>query len=301
MLLLIICLVFPLQVHAQTEISLNSMTIEIWPEYDQPGVLVIYQLVLSPAATLPATLTLRIPTSAGAPNAVAEKQTGGSLYNITSTRQVEGDWAAITFTTTSSEVQLEYYDHGLTKEGSNRHYQFIWPGDYAITQLTISVQQPWQASDMRIAPSLGAGVVGTDGLTYYTEDIGAITAGQNIQITLDYQKATDALSVENLPIQPSAPISQSSSNDINFSTWLPWILGILGAGLIIGGIFWYWQTGRQRPARQARRRRTRIASPLATEGSSGSEEVDIYCSQCGKRASPGDQFCRSCGSPLRSK
>jgi hypothetical protein len=147
---------------------------------------------------------------------------------------------------------------------------------------------------------LGPGVVGGDNLTYYTQDIGAITAGQNIQITIDYQKTSDALSAENLPIQPSASIPQSTANDLNITTWLPWILGILGAGLIIGGIVWYWQSGKQRPVRQTRRQRTRAASRGA-EVTAVSDEAEVYCSQCGKRAAPGDQFCRSCGTTIRSR
>ncbi len=153
---------------------------------------------------------------------------------------------------------------------------------------------------MRISPSLGAGVVGGDNLTYYTQDIGAITAGQNIQISIDYQKTSDALSVENLPVQPSATIPQNSATDLNPTTWLPWLLGILGAGLIIGGIVWYWQTSRQRPGPQMRRRRSKVASH-EPEVTSGSDEAEIYCSQCGKRAASGDQFCRSCGTPIRSR
>ncbi len=299
-LLIILSSLIPLRVHAQSPISLSSMMIEIWPEYDKPSVLVIYYMTFSPATTFPATMSVRIPTTAGAPNAVAERQPDGTLYDLTYTRQVDGDWATITFTTSATEIQLEYYDAGLTKTGNARHYQYVWLGDYAISQLTIQVQQPAGATDMRIAPSLGAGVAGTDNLTYYTQDIGAITAGQNIQITIDYQKATDALSTQSLPIQPSAAIPQSTANDLNISKWLPLILGVLGAGLIIGGIFWYWQTGRQRPAPKMQRRRSRAARQEAGMDT-GTGEAEIYCSQCGKRASPGDQFCRSCGTPIRSR
>lgn len=298
-LLLILFILLPVRVHAEDPVSLSSMIIEIWPEYDKPSVLVIYQMTLTPATSLPATLSVRIPASAGEPNAVAERQSDGSLYTLVSTRQVAGEWATISFTTTASQVQIEYYDQGLTKNGNARHYQYVWPGDYAITQLTIQVQQPAGATDMRIAPSLGAGVVGSDNLTYYTQDIGAITALQTIQITLDYQKSSDALSAENLQIQPSAPVPQSTASDLNISTWLPWILGILGAGLIIGGIVWYWQTGRQRPGSKTRRQRSRAL--VSEVVSYGSEEGDVYCSKCGKRASPGDQFCRSCGTPIRSR
>jgi hypothetical protein len=204
------------------------MLIEIWPEYDKPSVLVIYHMTLSSATTFPVTISLQIPTAAGDPNAVAERQADGSLYKINYTRQVAGEWATINFTTTASDVQLEYYDPALTKDGDARHFQYIWPGDYAIAQLTIQVQQPVGATNMVISPSLGPGAIGSDNLTYYTQDIGAISAGQNIEITIDYQKTSNTLSAETLPVEPSAPIPQGKATDLNISTWLPWVLGEQG-------------------------------------------------------------------------
>lgn len=299
LLIFILIMFLPLGVHAQNPIALNSLQIGIWPEYDKPTVLVIYQMTLS-TSSYPAAVSLRIPVAAGKPYAVAFRQVDGSLINIDYTRQVAGEWAIISFTTTAPEVQLEYYDPGLTKDGNARHYTYVWPGDYAVTQLTMQVQQPSGATDMRISPSLGAGALGSDNLTYYTQDIGAIPNGQKIQITIDYQKSNDVLSAENLTVEPSAPIPQGTASDLNLSTWLPWILGILGAGLIIGGIVWFWQTGRQRPAARTIRRRSK-AEAYQPDKSSVSDEAAIYCSQCGKRALPGDQFCRSCGTPIRSK
>jgi hypothetical protein len=188
----------------------------------------------------------------------------------------------------------------LTTNGTARHFTYTWPGDYTVSQLTVQVQQPFDATQMRISPSLGSGSVGSDNLTYYTQDIGTVSAGQNFQISIDYQKASDVLSVENLPIEPSASIPQGTAADINLKTWLPWVLGILGAGLIIGGIVWFWQSGRQRPVPQTRRRRPKAESH-ETETLSALTEDTLYCSQCGKRALPGDQFCRSCGTPIHRK
>ena len=299
LIILILVMLLPLGVHAQTSLVLSSLQIGIWPEYDKPSVLVIYQMTLSATTTYPADVSLRIPIAAGEPWAVAIRQ-GDSLVNINYTRQVVGEWAIITFTAPVPEVQLEYYDPGLTKDGNARHYTYVWPGDYAVGQLSIQVQQPSGATDMRISPSLGAGAVGSGNLTYYTQDIGAIPAGQNFKITIDYQKSNDVLSAENLPVEPSAPIPQGAASDLNLSAWLPWILGILGAGLIIGGIVWFWQTGRQRPPARFPRRRSRTEY-LQPDTSAASGEAAVYCSQCGKRALPGDQFCRSCGTPIRSK
>jgi hypothetical protein len=298
--IIILSILLPLDARGQEPITLSSLQIQIWPEYDKPGVLVIYQLKLSATTPMPASVSIRIPTAAGEPNAVAVRQVDGSLYTMDYTRKVAGDWATISFTAPSPEVQIEYYDPELIKENDSRHFEYVWPGDYAVSELILQVQQPATATDMQISPSLGPGTTGNDNLTYYTQNIGAISAGQEINITIDYQKSDDTLSAENLPIQPSAPISQSGSQSLNVTTWLPWILGILGASLIIGGIIWFWQTGKQRPVTQNRRKRTRSGSS-EREVKADTEEVGIYCSQCGKRASPGDQFCRSCGSPIRNK
>jgi len=298
-LLLIFSMLLAFQAHAQDALSLSSMLIQIWPEYDKPGVLVIYRMTLSSSTTFPASLSILIPTTAGEPNAVAERQVNGSLFSINYSRQVIGNWAIIRFTSTESEVQLEYYDPGLVKNGAHRHFQYTWPGDYVIAQLTIQVQQPLGANDMRISPSLGPGELGSDGMFYYTQDLGAVPADQSLQIIIDYAKSTNALSIESLPVEPSSPIPQNDEFHLNFSTALPWILGVVGAGLIIGGIIWFWQSGRQRPGSFTHRQRTKSESYQSETIEQAEEEV-VYCSQCGKRALPGDQFCRYCGSALRN-
>lgn len=299
--ILVLSLLVPFAVHAQDPLELSALQIGIWPEFDKPSALVIYQMTLSSTTTYPASVSVRIPINAGEPNAIATRQVDGSLINIDNhTRQVDGQWAIINFTTTTPDVQLEYYDPGLTKNGNARHFTYLWPGDFVVAQLTIQVQKPAGATDLRISPSLGSGASGSDGLTYFTQDLGSITAGQTFQISVDYQKSNDVLSVENLPVESSAPIPQGTSTELNLKSWLPWVLGIIGAGLIVGGVIWFWQTGRQRTAPRTKRTRSRAAS-YEPELNTGSTEAAVYCSQCGKRALPGDQYCRSCGSAIRYK
>jgi hypothetical protein len=139
-LFVLISLLIPYGAQAQEEISLSSLQVQIWPEYDNPAVLVIYQFTLSPTTTFPALVSIRIPAAAGKPYAVAIRQVDGSLYTTDYTREVSGEWANINITTNSSEVQVEYYDPQLTKNESSRHFQYEWPGDYAVSQFTIQVQ-----------------------------------------------------------------------------------------------------------------------------------------------------------------
>lgn len=300
-LLFILVLAFPGVAHSQAVLVLNSLEIDLWPEYDKPSVLVIYRLVLSPQTALPVEMTLRIPASVGEPNAVAASQVDGVLQNINYDRQVSNGWAYIHFTVgkLTTQIQMEYYDPNLERSGNARHFNYLWPGDYAISSLTIQVQQPLNATDMRIVPSQGEGIVSeSDGLTYFTQVLGAIPAAQTVKVMIDYNKPDDKLSVESLQVQPSAPITENTSFGLLILPYLPWILGVVGAVLIIGGILWYWRSSGQ-PIRLPRWLRGARDTGKINTGAGAPGGGDIYCHQCGKRASPGDIFCRSCGTRLR--
>ena len=52
---------------AQDAIRLQQLQVDLWAEYDQPAMLVIYQGTLAPDTPLPTTLTLRLPERVGNP------------------------------------------------------------------------------------------------------------------------------------------------------------------------------------------------------------------------------------------
>lgn len=282
---------------AQGTPSLKSLDVDLWPEYDAPEVLVIYRIVLSPATSLPVDLTFRIPASAGKPNAVAMRNSDGNLVTLTYQRQVSGEWALITFTATMPELQLEYYDPGLSKEGARRDFEFRWPGDYALDAMTIQVQQPLGATDLRVVPAADGSVNGPDGLTYFSKQVGALSAGQVFSLKFTYTKESDALSAASLQVKPSVPMTETPSVERTLRTLLPWIIGAFGLLLLVGGVVWYWRSGSgERETGWAPHRRRKPAELSPTEDEPGGY---IYCHQCGKRAAPGDRFCRICGTKLR--
>ena len=149
---------------------------------------------------------------------------------------------------------------------------------------------------MHLSPSLGSGSEYSDGLMYYSSDIGSLPLGQSFAISLEYQKEDDELTAPNMPVEASGPIGDPDSGEFELRRWLPLILGGLGVLLIAGGGFWYWQSGRDKgaPAPVPRRRKKSTAIEESTE-----ETQHVYCHHCGKRASSGDRFCRACGTQLR--
>ncbi len=318
----------PVQAQA---ITFQSALVNIWPEYDQPSVLVIYNVTLASNVTLPATLNLRIPAAAGKPNAVAMEDSAG-LYNLNYTVSAAGDWVEVKVTTPVPQIRVEYYDPTLKKSGNQRDFTFHWPSNYTVENLTIKIQQPPTATNMAFRPDIGPGRSDTDGLTYYTLVAGKVDAGTPLELSFSYTKPDNTLTnaQQFQAAQPSQPINANTPGRVNlFQSWSPFQLGMLIAGflLIAGGLFWYWRTGgsinvgrAEAAPRRARHGRASSSQPArqtqspgtAASESSGSHAANrerlstpvaqsdgVFCHQCGKKAAASDVFCRACGTRLR--
>ena len=291
---------------AQDAITIASLEIDLWPEYDRPEMLVIYRIELSPDVSLPAELSIKIPAAAGKPNAVAVRDPNGSLLNAPYEQEVSGDWVVITLTAALPGIQIEYYDPQLRINGSERNYEYTWLGDYPTESSFVQLQQPFDADQVVTIPAATNISQGSDGLTYHTIDLGSQPAGSASSVTVAYKKNTDALGVERFDVQPSAPISERTSGRVNFMNILSWGAGVLGILLLVGGVWWYWQTGREKPKTRRRSRGRRPAHQVkraskVDQSSPGTADDGVYCHHCGKRAETGDRFCRSCGTKLRTK
>ena len=289
---------------AQNPVTIQSLEIDIWPEYDRPGVLIIYRVTLSSQVKLPAEITLRMPSAVGQPSAVAE-QTDNGLFNIQfNNAGQDGSNELIRFTTTLPQLQIEYYDPALKKNGATHTYSYAWPGDYPVQEMLVKVQQPRTATGMKLEPKTGTSGQEGDGLTYFTVPVGKVNGGETFQINLTYQKSDDNLTQpaafeQVTPVGAPAP---GTSGQLTLDQVLPWALGGLGLILIGGGVFWYLRTGREPPAPErrhaSRRSQTTLKASSAGNGAS-SEGEGIFCHQCGKKAAEADIFCRSCGAKLR--
>ncbi|TAK13971.1 MAG: zinc ribbon domain-containing protein [Anaerolineae bacterium] len=273
---------------AQNAPEIDTLFVELWPEYDRAAMLVIYRIQLSEQTTLPTTIAVRIPAAVGEPNAVAEVAAAGGLVNTAYERQVEGEWATLLIQTTTGIVQVEYYDPALTKDGAVRTYSDVLEFDYPIGRLLVRVQQPPTASNMQITPT-GTPAVEGDGLTYFYSEFGAVPAGETIEISVAYEKDDDALTVGSLA---PAPAPEEPAPSANGKQALAWGLGILGAVIIGYAGFRLWQDNRAANER---------VTPRGRRGSAGATGVGktVFCHNCGTKSKPSDRYCRECGTELR--
>jgi hypothetical protein len=293
--------VSPVAVHAQAApqtqnpVTIQSLEVDLWPEYDQPKVLVIYRMTLASTVKLPAEITVRLPVAAGNPSAVAE-QTANGLFNLQyTTADRDANWQMFRFTTTLPQLQIEYYDPNLVKKSTLHSYTYQWPGDYAVAQMSVKVQQPRTASQMKLEPNMGTSSLGNDGLTYFEVPVGKVDGSQTFQLSISYQKSDEILSNSAAfsSVTPVGPTTPGAGASASLNQWLPWALASLGLLMIGGGVWWYLRTGRQSTA-NGPRRHARGAPPAPANG-----DAAIFCHQCGKKAAGGDVFCRVCGARLR--
>lgn len=293
-LLLVFLIALTPSVRAQSPVGFDELKVLLWPEYDRPDMLVIYKITLSGSTKLPAQINLRIPQEAGSPYNVAVEEADGQLYSLNYTTSQEGDWLVISLTAPTTKLQVEFYDPGLTKVDSRRDYTFRWAGDFEVKNLIIQVQQPVTASNLQVEMVSGSWSTGTDGMQYYTVEVGKVPSGTPVSLKLSYSKSDDTLSIpDQVPLQSSQPIGPST-DQLRMQEALPFILGGLGLALIIGGGLWFWLISRKRQTGPSNRRHG-SSNRVIPDGN----EADIYCHQCGKRAAKDDVFCRTCGTRLR--
>jgi hypothetical protein len=130
------------------------------------------------------------------------------------------------------------------------------------------------------------------GLKIHSKKPFKLAANEQFTLNLEYQKTSSALVSSSLAVQPAAPLDDSTSGRTSFSNYLPYIIGTVGAMMMIGGLVYYLQAGKTTTKKNRRR-----VSAKSDEQADG----DVYCAQCGSRARNGDRFCRTCGSRIKQQ
>jgi hypothetical protein len=290
--LLLGLILFPASAGAQGEPKMEEINIELWSEYDQPSMLVVYEFILSQETSLPAEVTLRFPNE-GNLVAVAVGE-NGELFNKSFTGPVkQEDWQTIKITAESyNPHRIEYYQ-SLTMNENKRQFKYQWFGDYYAKKFTVNVLIPADSTDLVTSPGLETTGTTSNGLmitgTLTRQDLRMMNL---FQFEMEYQRTSTSLTKPETTTQlePAAPVDESTPGRVSIAN-LPWIIGGFGLALIGIALFSYWRsTQAQSSESQPRRRRHKPE---------GDEEGQAYCHECGARAQAGDRFCRTCGSRLR--
>ncbi|MGQ9491431.1 MAG: zinc ribbon domain-containing protein [Anaerolineae bacterium] len=280
-------------------------SLRLWPEYDDPGLLVIFAGDFSDPTSFPRDVSFPLP--AGARNVqAAYPDASGSLLIA----QAETNANQVTYKQLPvAAFHLEYY---LDRQpsGAQREIRYQFQAPYPIAVLEVSVQQPERATDFSLTPAAETSFVGEDGLTYFVFNRANLAAGDTLEIMLRYTKTDSGVSRPQLavtnrgtpPAAKAAPATVSSAAGSGLGTWLPWaLIGVGGALLMALTLYWLlWQRGSA-----ARETRIPPVSTGALKRPAGAAVASTpvgkaaFCTQCGHPFRPDDRFCAQCGAPRR--
>ena len=187
----------PLTSFAQTQeiTNLKSLTIELMPEFDSKGVLVIYEGNLTSSTSLPATVSLHLPSKIKI-NAVAfrNKTTNKLILGEYATEEKE-DKTFLTYTARTDNFWIEFYTPGdyISRDGDRRDFEFSWDENFSVDKLVWHIQKPNNAADFKVTPANGEMILGNYGIPTYEVVLENHPAMQVSNINVSYVKSDDTL------------------------------------------------------------------------------------------------------------
>lgn len=290
--LLLLVLMLPTRAGAQSGVKLKSINIELWPEYDQPSMLVIHEFAVDESVTLPVDVMVRFPENANL-TAVATVA-DGTMVNIDyKGPEIQGGWQIVTLNIqTYAPYRIEYYQP-LTRDGNKRQFAFRWFGDYPVDLFNVAVQYPADSTNVITDPAFASTNPTTDALNIIgITSPGNLRMGQSYEFKIEYQRESESVTKpqNSANVQPSEPVGANTEGRVSIDN-LPYIIGGFGLALIGLALFFYWRST-QTPEKKSRQRRRSGSEPAE-------DEQAAYCHECGTRTNKGDRFCRTCGSRIR--
>jgi hypothetical protein len=269
--------------------AIESLKVQLWPDYDRPAVLVMISGSLPSSAPLPAFVNL--PLLPGAKlNAVARADANGNLFaDIVYTV----DSGRLSLSTPDPQFRVEYYVP-YRVEGGEHHFTFDWLADVSVEALSVIVQKPVSATSLLTQPPATDVVHGEDGLTYHVLPTSSAPARETLSVHLSYVATAAALSAETraapaptpAPVQevrlPAAPTAPAADPGLGWGFLLA-IVVTAGASMGIT-----WQIARNR-----------FVSGVAGEVPRSERPAVRHCPGCGLPCGIDDYFCSDCGQDLR--
>ncbi len=284
-----ILLVFPSWTFAQADVSLQSVAVQLWPEYDQPSMLVIVDFKVAPMTSLPVDLTFNIPTDANL-IAVASQAENGNLLNAKFESPIQTETGQSFSITVEQNVvyRFEYYQP-LNRNNTERTFVYNWKSMYAVKNFSVAILEPLDVKSLSTVPAY-VSVQQVSGLNFYDGAVVALAAGESYMLSIQYEKTTEALVNPVQQVQSAQPVNQNTPGRVSLSNSVPYVIAILGVAIILGGLVYYWRSGHLIPKRILRRR---------VSSAENDNKTEAYCPQCGARTKAGDKFCRTCGARLK--
>ncbi len=260
---------------SEDELRILNLSVSIWPEYDDPRVLVMFDGSVSDDVALPAVIRFPIAPNADVRSACAIMPSGKHTHESWNT-DLDDPNPHFAYTLVERDFHAEYYYSPL-KEGIRRSLDFRFAALHAIGDLQAEILEPLGAEFFTVSPLPGRSFSNSKGLLVHSVSLGPLKKGEEARVLISYEKEDS---------RPTTVLLGERGEGMGTYKIIITVAGV--AGLAAIGYFVF----RRRPDR---RRVTRAGARRGATGHGAEKVTPSFCSVCGAALSPGDRFCRECG------
>lgn len=276
---------------AQTPERISQLDIAVWPEFDDPRVLVQYDGTLAAQDGYPREVSFLIPATAQLIATAYQDEQKQYLNTDPATVTDAGSGQKrVTFKTPKPNFHLEYYDDAI-QGAPDKTLAFAYTALLPADSVQVQIQQPLKSENFKTTPAAALISEGMHGFKYHIFNYPGIAANQDLKLAIAYTKSDPNPSMQNV-VPPAtsnqtAPQTNAADTSTALSTQQIFILVGAGVALALGLLaLWMWYS----------RRQPRLAYAGGSGGSGKrAERATGFCSQCGSGLHAGDNFCPKCG------
>src|SRR5215467_4973825 len=220
-------------------LAMARLRLSIWPEYDDPRVLIMLRGEMIPRQAFPAHITLPLPKGAeiiGAGMISEQNELLRHPYEV-----LPGDAQdSLQLNLPVPRFFLEFYYNPFPASGAEKRFTYTLPTPYPVEGLKVDIQQPLKATNFTLDPAPMEHLTDKRGFTYHQFAYHDIAPGQPQTFTISYTKTVPTPSVRKQQPAPQRPrnvhplsrnalvsLSILAGAIVIFSGWAWWVRGSL--------------------------------------------------------------------------
>jgi hypothetical protein len=179
---------------AEDDLSIGRMRVMIWPEYDDPSILVVYDGRFTDDSKFPTVTDFLIPKGAII-NDICSLSPGGQhfcqLYDISEGESYDTARLSLPF----SNFYLSFHLAPIDLDTAERRLEYVIKANHPIDSMEVDIQQPLLSTRFAISPSGGEAYEEKD-FSHFTYTLENIAKGEDRVFKIDYVKETKEPSVD---------------------------------------------------------------------------------------------------------
>jgi len=274
---------------AAEPVSFQQVKLWVYPEYDDPRLLVMLEGRI--VGTTPSSaIRFLVPAdaemySAGSLDAQGRYSGGPPVRNPSN---IPG-WDEISYEVKTDTFRVEYYD-SVIRGSPDKTISYEFRTLYPISDLSVIIQEPLRSTDFNIKPKADS-TAPVEGFTGHLFSYQNVTPDRPLRFEITYTKSDPHPSILPTPTGQSQTVPQTTATDTGAN------LVIAGVIVVIIVVAVAVMVGRK--SFRGKPKKTHI-KPVQQPRPAKEDSASLrYCPDCGTRLERPSRFCPECGAKLK--